>query len=441
MDQSLSVTQTQKLETSLIQFVDMLTMPTAELNEKIKEEAERNPVLEIRENTSSVESLSVKRKHDSPSPGGDEANPASFSDDEDSSDWFERTVSGKEDLKEHLMKELGCLELPQDVRECAEAVISGLDSYGFTGPDPSLLVPDRDQSVLSEAIKAVQSLEPTGVGAADWKEALMLQIREMEKDKSERRRYRDIIYKGLDYIRKGEEDRLARALGIGREDLDAMIRVIKSLTPFPGLKYSSDYTSYATPEIEITRKNGILVLRMLSPLLSVSIDSEYLSLIEEIRKKKDRDAGKFLRENMTRAENLMNLLERRKSTLEKLGILLMEKQKDFFLSGPVFLKALTMTDAAGILGLSIGTVSKLAQEKYILTDWGTYPLRFFFSTEVKSSADENVSKTAVMFRIREILEENGTKKLSDQKIAEMLEENGIHIARRTVNKYRKALGN
>ncbi len=446
MEQTLSTSTilSQRLDTSLLQFLDMITMPSQELNERIKAEAEKNPVLEIKDSTSSFEAISSRggERHTT----SDEANSSDYAED-DSSDWFEKTVSEKEDLREHLINELGCLDIDPPVRETAETIISALDMYGFTGPNPELLVPEREKPYVKDAVKVIQTLEPTGVGAKDWREALMLQIREIESNREEVSRYRDIIYRGLDYIKDGEEDKLAKALRIGREDLDEMIKVIKSLTPYPGLKYTSDYTPYVIPEIQITVKEGIVVLKMLSSgLLDAGIDNTYLELKDELKSKddrKDKEANKFLRENISSAEHLIKIIGLRKETMKKIGMMLVEKQHDFFLYGPMFLKALTMTQAAEILGVNVSTVSKLAQDKYVLTDWGTYPLRFFFSTEVKTSNSEDegeLSKTAVIYKIREIIENDTSgKKLSDQKIADLLEAEGIHVARRTVNKYRREI--
>lgn len=434
----------QRLDTSMIQMIDMITMPSAELNEKIKEEAAVNPALDVRENTSSYEALAAKGGYSRTF--SDEANSRAYSDDDDeASSWFEKTVSEKEDLKDHLVKELGCLDLTSPVRETAETIISALDPGGFTGPDPGTLVPERLKKYVPDALKAVQSLDPTGVGAKDWKEALMLQIREIEKNKEERQRYRDIIYKGLDYIKNGEEDKLARCLRIGREDLDAMIAVLKSLTPFPGLKYTSAYTPYIFPELSITVEDGVIVMHTLSGgLVDVAINEDYIELGEKLKDAegtKEKEAKRYIKRNLTSAENLMKLLSYRKTTIEKMGLLLIKKQRDFFLYGPMHLSAMTMTKAAEELGISVSTVSKLAQEKYILTPWGTLPLRFFFSTEVKSGNDDEVSKTAVIYRIKEIIEGNTTgKKLTDQKISEMLGEEGLTVARRTVNKYRREIG-
>lgn len=433
----------QRLEASIIQMIDMITMPSAELNEKIKEEAAVNPALDVRDRTSSYEELAQRVAGSQTF--SDEANSRQYSDEDDESDWFEKTVSEKEDLQEHLMKELGCLDLTPQVKETAENLISALDPSGFTGPAPETLVPGKLKEYVPEALKAVQSLDPTGVGAKDWKEALMLQIREIEKDRNERQRYRDIIYKGLEYIKNGEQDRLAKALKIGSEDLAEMIRVLKTLTPFPGLKYTSSYTPYTFPELSITVIDGRIVMKVLTGgIYNVEINDDYVELGEKLKRgkgTKEKEAEKYIRRNVSSAENLIKLLSYRRATIEKMGRLLVEKERSFFLYGPMHLCALTMTKAAEELGISVSTVSKMAQEKYILTDWGTLPLRFFFSTEVKSENEEDVSKTAVIYRIKEIIANNTSgKKLSDQKISDMLAAEGLQVARRTVNKYRSQIG-
>lgn len=442
MELSAQLKQEQRLDTSLLQVIDMITMPTMELNEKIKEEASKNPVLVVKDKEESFDDYYNHHNYSSSQPS-DEANGSFYSDGENQ-DWLEKTIGEKESLEEHLIKELGCLELKKGVRETAETIISSLDEYGFTGPDPSSLVTKKEEPYLKEALKAVQSLEPTGVGAKDWREALMLQIKEIEKDKSEVARYREIIYNGLEYIKNGEENKVCRALRIGKEDLAEMINVIKSLTPYPGLKYSSDYTHYISPELSYHVKDGKIVMTVLSKgILDVTIDDSYLELRNEIKDKKDvkdKEANKFLRENILSAEKLISLIDLRKKTIERIGKYLLSKQRDFFLYGPMFLRGLTMTETAKDLSVTVGTISKLAQEKYVLTDWGIFALRFFFSSDIKTEEGGDLAKSSVKLKIKALIDNNKSgKKLSDQKIADYLEKEGISIARRTVNKYRLEL--
>lgn len=443
MNQNLSVQQSQRqiLDTSLLQLIDIITMPTEELRERIKNEAINNPTIELKERENYIDDYSINSREATFSQ--DEAN-SSYYRDEGENNWFERTISEKENLEEHLLKQLGCLDIDKNTKEAAETIISSLDEYGFTGPDPERLLPERQKKYLSSALSAIKSLEPTGVGAEDWREALLIQIKEIEKNKDERKRYKDIIYRGLDYIKDNKLDQLARALKIGREDLDAMLSVIKTLTPFPGLKYNADYTSFVLPELSFHVVDDTLIMKLINNNLPVvKVDNSYKEMREELKKtksEKEKEASKYLSENINSAQNLISMLEMRENTLLKLGSLLCQKQKDFFFYGPLFLKPLTMTECAQELGVNVSTISKMAQKKYVETDWGNMTLRYFFSSEVKKDNGEDLSKNAVKEKIREIIENNtSSKALSDQKISDKLKEEGITLARRTVAKYRSEM--
>lgn len=425
-----------------IQALEIITLPTEELGEKIRKEAENNPVINLKEGDASYEAYSARYANHAVS--NDEANSADYGDGEDSSSWFERVVTEKESLEEHLLNELGCLELNDNIRRVAETLISSLDPHGFTGPDPSVWVPEKDKTYVEDAVKAIQQLEPTGVGAKDWKGAIMLQIREIEHDKAEIARYKDIIYKGLDYIREGRLDQLAKALKISRTDLDNMLSVIRSLTPFPGLKYSSDYTNYALPELSFKVKEGRILMKVLrGGLPEIEVDDSYREMKEALKADKSakgKEASRYLSENLSSADTLANLLKLRETTLEKIGTVLAERQADFFLYGPMFMKGLTMTETAELIGVNVSTVSKIAQAKFVDTDWGIFPLRYFFSAEIKKEDGDDLSRNSVKLMIQKLVNENTSgKALSDQKISDALAEMGIKVARRTVAKYRSEM--
>ena len=436
---SLSMSQTQRLDASQLQVLEIVTLPTEELSERIKREAEKNPVLNITEGERSYEEFSSRASSYSPR-FSDEANGREYGDD-DENDWFEKIVTERESLEEHLEKQLGCIPLSPQAKKAAEIIISSLSPHGFTGPSPEDLLPDGLKIYAKEAVDAIQTMDPTGVGAKDWRGAIMLQIKEIEKNQEEISRYRDIIYHGLDYIKENKLDALARALRIGRADLDAMLGVLRTLTPFPGLKYSSEYTHYALPELSFFVTGETVHMKVLKGNIpSVALDESYIEMRDQLKKSRreeDKSAAKYLGENISSAQSLMKMLSFRYSSLEKIGLVIGEKQHDFFLHGPMFLKGLTMTETASLMGVNVSTVSKMAAAKFVDTPWGIYPLRFFFSSEVKKEDGEDLSKNSVQLMIQKILEENSSgKPLSDQKIADALEKRGIKIARRTVAKYR-----
>ena len=199
-----------------------------------------------------------------------------------------------------------------------------------------------------------------------------------------------------------------------------------------------------TPELAIKKnEEGKLTLTLIKDALPiVEIDPSYEEMTKELKgsnKKDNKDAEKYLKSELQSSKDLINQLKIRETTLEKLGCALEVAQKDFFLYGPLFLKGLTMRQIAEEVGVHEATISRLANSKYIDTDWGVWPIRSLFSSSLQSE-DGELSKNAVKERIRQIIENNDSgKALSDQKIADILIREGIRIARRTVGKYRGEL--
>lgn len=425
----LSLRQEQKLNTQLLQTMDTIALSTEELKEKIKKEEEKNPTLIVKDRTESFDALSSS---------------GSSKDDDEKANWIERAMSEKESLSEHLLKQLGCIDLDEKTRSVAETIISSLDQNGFTGENPENLVSEKDRPYFAKALSVVQSLDPSGVGAKDWKDSLLLQIKEEGADDDELNLFKHLIYKELDNIKSGKIETIAKELKTDKEDVEAMLDLIKSLTPFPGLAYSSEYDGYIIPELSIKKKDGKLVLllnRFALPI--VEVDPSYIEMEKELKGEKTEEnkiALKYLKENISNANSLISQIAARESTLERTGTVLMEKQKDFFLYGPLYLKGLTMKEVADEVGVHEATISRVASSKYIDTDFGIFPIRYLFSAKPQKESGNDLSKNAIKETIRKIIEENkDTKALSDQKICNILSERGITIARRTVSKYRKEL--
>lgn len=427
----------------LLETMETLALSAEELKEKIKKEAESNPTLMVKDRDESFNALAEsyrertdKRESYSDSQYG--------SDDDDKATIIERISSNKESLYDHLLSELGLLSLNANVRSAAETLITALDRNGFTGENPEELLSDKERPYFDEAIKAVQSLEPEGVGAKDWKDSLMIQLRATGAKEDELKLFHKLIYSELENIKAGKIDQIAKDLRTDKEDTESMIALLKTLTPFPGMKYSSDYESYVSPEISIKKdENGKLTLSLIKDALPiVQIDPQYLELSKDLkgsRKKAEKAAEKYLKAELQASKDLINQLEIRESTLERLGLSLFERQKDFFMYGPLFLKGLTMKTVAEDVKVHEATISRLATSKYIDTDWGIWPIRSLFSSSIQSE-DGDMSKNAVKERIKQIIEANNTgKALSDQKISDMLSKEGIKVARRTVGKYRSEL--
>ena len=410
-----------KISTQLVATMETLAASNEELREKIKKEAESNPVIKVIERTPSYSEFS-DRYIASSGKRDDYSDTEPYDPDDSRHNWIEGMVSGGESLEEHLLKQLG--EIDTDDRT------------------PLMILPEKLWDRQEDALAIIQAMDPAGVGASDWRESLILQAKDKGLKGKELKIFSELVLDCLDNLRQGKTAAIAKQLRTDEEEILALSDFLKTLTPFPGREYSSEWDQYITPDISIKKEGDVLRLRINSDALpSVELDPEYTEMLSELKKDGDnKDASRFLKEKISSAESLIAQLEARTTALEKLGAMLMDKQKDFFLYGPLHLKGLTMKEAAEIIGVHEATVSRIANSKYIDTDWGIYPIRSLFSNTVESADGQNISKNAVKEMIRKIISENETgKPLSDQKISDILKERGITAARRTVSKYRKEL--
>ena len=430
-----------KISTQLVATMETLAASNEELREKIKKEAESNPVIKVIERTPSYSEFS-DRYIASSGKRDDYSDTEPYDPDDSRHNWIEGMVSGGESLEEHLLKQLGEIDTDDRTREAAEIIITALDKNGFLPASPLMILPEKLWDRQEDALTIIQAMDPAGVGASDWRESLILQAKDKGLKGKELKIFSELVLDCLDNLRQGKIAAIAKQLRTDEEEILALSDFLKTLTPFPGREYSSEWDQYITPDISIKKEGEVLRLRINSDALpSVELDPEYTEMLSELKKDGDnKDASKFLKEKISSAESLIAQLEARTTALEKLGAMLMDKQKDFFLYGPLHLKGLTMKEAAEIIGVHEATVSRIANSKYIDTDWGIYPIRSLFSNTVESADGQNISKNAVKEMIRKIISENETgKPLSDQKISDILKERGITAARRTVSKYRKEL--
>lgn len=430
-----------KISTQLVATMETLAASNEELREKIKKEAESNPVIKVIERTPSYSEFS-DRYIASSGKRDDYSDTEPYDPDDSRHNWIEGMVSGGESLEEHLLKQLGEIDTDDRTREAAEIIITALDKNGFLPASPLMILPEKLWDRQEDALAIIQAMDPAGVGASDWRESLILQAKDKGLKGKELKIFSELVLDCLDNLRQGKTAVIAKQLRTDEEEILALSDFLKTLTPFPGREYSSEWDQYITPDISIKKEGDVLRLRINSDALpSVELDPEYTEMLSELKKDGDnKDASKFLKEKISSAESLIAQLEARTTALEKLGAMLMDKQKDFFLCGPLHLKGLTMKEAAEIIGVHEATVSRIANSKYIDTDWGIYPIRSLFSNTVASADGQNISKNAVKEMIRKIISENETgKPLSDQKISDILKERGITAARRTVSKYRKEL--
>ncbi|HHT80924.1 MAG TPA: RNA polymerase factor sigma-54 [Spirochaetales bacterium] len=449
MGLSLSLSQKQQLKLSpqLLQSFELMALPLAELQQKIKAEIETNPALEIpsgreasfevfAEKTKDTERISDSYS-DSSSYGSDRSGYDTEASDR-RQNFMENALRAEETLQEHLLSQLGCEALSEQEYEVGMLLITNLDANGFHVQEPLDLLKKEQKHLLYPMLQRLHRFDPPGIGVRDWRESLMLQARIKGMEGDELASFSLLVNDNLELMRANKQAQVAKNLNIEMEELEELYSFLKTLTPYPGQGFASGPELYVIPDISIRKVDGELLLRMNSsslPDLKINSDFEAFSMEKEMPK----ETQLYIQDQLKRANSLMFQVRLRNQTLYKVGQVLAEKQKEFFLSGPQFIRPLTQKSVADQIGVHETTVSRISTAKWIDTDWGIIPIKRLFSSAVGDEG-EQVSKHAAKEILQQILEEHqGKKALSDQKLSDLLKERGISVARRTVAKYRNEL--
>lgn len=411
-----SLKQQQILSTQMIQTLALLPMTVTELNEYVQKEIESNPALEI------PDPISVQSTSD---PEASDRN----------QEAIENAAVYGESLQEHLAKQLSEVPVSDTVYEICENLIGNLDQNGFLIVSIEELFEGKTYSSedISFAVETVQGFDPYGICAKDFRESLIIQAKCSGMQLSDVQIFSDLVNNHLEEIQKGKKKETAKSLGISEEDLDSFLSILKSFTPYPGRSYSSEAEHYAVPEFSVHTKNGSIKVEMNMgnfPLLEISED--FRNLAKQASGPEAKEAAEYISESLKRARSLISQLDIRYKTMFNAATALVDFQKDYFISGPQALRTLSLKTVADTIGVHETTMSRLSQNKWVETDWGLVPMKYFFSQGV-----DDVSRNAVKDMIAEIVKDN--PKLSDQKVSDLLLEKGIKCARRTVNKYRSEM--
>ena len=437
--------QKMKLSPQMFQSIQLMALPVQDLKFRIQEEVDRNPALEIKDQKKeiSIDEVSSGRKDDydyfenSSDPGFF----STVSSDSDSKRMFiEGVLSRDESLQEHLLSQLSIQPVREEIFRAGELLIQNLDENGFYIEEPESLDKNISAETLKEAIELINRFDPQGTCTSGYKESLIVQTR-LAEDAPE---YTvQILENFLEPLEKGRFKEIAKSLKIRENNVADALDFIKTLNPFPGRQFAPENTRYVIPDLLIKVSEGELVIKLNEeeiPVLGISPSFEDLSA-EDFSG--DKSAKKFVNSSIKDARWFIQTIGLRNQTLLKTATAIAFFQKNFFLKGPRFLHPLTLKDIAEEVGVHETTISRISNSKYIQTDWGIFPLKYFFSTALArtDSAESSVSRESVKFMLKEIIETEGKNRhLSDQKLADYLKEkNGIKIARRTVAKYRKEL--
>ncbi len=479
LSQSFQQKLLQKLSPQQIQLMKLLQVPTANLEERIKEELEENPALEVGEegqedefepddfksedddyeaevSTDDYDNIDISEYV---SEGDDEVGDYKLRDDNypEIDDGKVIPVKVESSFHEMLVAQLGMLDLDERRQKIAEQIVGSIDDDGYLRREISSITDDlafRQNIVSSEAeikalIKQIQSFDPPGICAKDLKECLIIQLQRKLGEGKEVVIAMQVMEKYFEEFTKKHYEKIQRGLGLSDQQLKDVINQIIKLNPRPGGNIGSinKAESYVIPDFFIFNNNSILELTLNSKNApDLRISEGYRDMLKDYDKgtkkdKRQKEAVLFIKQKIDSAKWFIDMIKQRQQTLIGTMSSIMNYQQEFFLTGDeTTLKPMILKDIAEMTGLDISTVSRVANSKFVQTEFGTYRLKFFFSESLSTDSGEEVSTREVKKILSDLIEaEDKHKPLSDEQLTEMLQEKGYNIARRTVAKYREQL--
>jgi RNA polymerase sigma-54 factor len=369
---------------------------------------------------------------------------ASNSDEESRFEAIQNAPRPTESLSEHLIQQLGLLDLDEHQKTLVEYVIYSLDSDGrlMSPLDPQEIQKEVKFEVseenLEEAIQITQTLDPPGVGARTLEECLLLQLDALEEDQP---LARELVQKHLENLSMNRLPRIARETGATIEEVKEAVEFLRShLHPHPGSQFGDVKNQVIHPDVIVEEVEGRFEIKVEKggiPVLQIS--PVYRRLLQE--SKGDPKVREYLKKKIESAKWFIDAVLQRQSTIERIATAIVKKQAEFLRRGWRYLRPLRMQDIADEVGVHISTVSRAVSGKFIQTPQGIFDMKRFFSAGTKSDSGEMLSQQAVKQKVQAIVDREDPKHpFSDDAIVHELEKEGIHIARRTVTKYRKTQG-
>jgi RNA polymerase sigma-54 factor len=464
------LSQQQKLSPQQIQYQKLLQLNTLALEQRIKTELELNPILE-EEMELSQDDKEKDKDEDSAvdeikDPDNEEFSLEDYMNDDDhdhekvyrgsDEEQFHPLAPVRETLSEHLIEQLNMLNLDENLFRLGEEIIGNLDDAGYLKRglgeilnelelfDHINIEPDDAEKLLMR----IQIFDPLGIASRNLQECLLIQIRNM-KNADEYYRYigEKMLIEFYDDFTKRRFDVLKQKMNLTDEALKETVNLIQSLNPKPGEgNIDSAEMNQISPDFLIEKvENDFVITLNDRSMPSVTISKQYLEMFESNRKRgkkstREKETYKFLREKFESAKWFIACIQQRRDTLMRIMQAIFQRQFEFFEKGPKALTPMIYKDIAQEINMDISTISRVVNGKYVQSPQGIHELKYFFSEGLATDNGEEVSNKHIKERLKEIIDlEDKRKPFSDDKLAELLNEEGIHIARRTVAKYREQL--
>ncbi|WP_373523677.1 RNA polymerase factor sigma-54 [Aquiflexum sp.] len=469
----LSQSLSQKLSPQQIQFIKLLQVPTAELDTRVEEELEINPALEEgkeedkkdseeefednnyeEENTSEDKDVNIEDYLNDDYGGYKMQGDGNYSPDEEER---EIPISGGISLHEQLIAQMGFLKLDERQKIIGRQLIGSIENDGYIRRDLEAIINDlvfsqnieTDVDEIEEILRKIQNFDPAGIAARNLQECLVIQLERKEHpDDPTVQNAIKIVSDCFEEFTKKHYSKIQKKLDLAEEELKESVNMITRLNPKPG--GTSDglvKTQYIIPDFILTNTEGKLEISLNSrnaPELRISRSySEMFDAYEKSDKKdkKLKDTVTFVKQKLDAAKWFIDAIKQRQLTLLKTMQSILDFQGDFFYEGDeTKLKPMILKDIAERIEMDISTVSRVANSKSIQTEFGIYPLKYFFSEGIATDSGEDVSNKEVKSVLQSLVDAESKKRpLSDDKLVRMLNDRGYNIARRTVAKYREQL--
>ena len=472
LKQQQQLKQQQRLSPQQIQTIKMLELPALEIEERIKHELDENPALEEgkeypEENDADYNSENEQDSQDS----NEDISLGDYISEDDIPDYKLTEASNREErrestpfnneqsLSDYLLQQLRLIGLSEKGEKIGEYIIGNIDDDGYMRRGLTAIADDiafqsgedYSENELYEILKLIQDFDPPGVGARDLRECLILQLKKRSETEETVLATR-ILTKFFEEFTRKHFDKIQKAMDIDEEQMKAVISEIMLLNPKPGSNWDDSMTTIMnsiTPDFIVETNNGEITFALNSRgVPDLRINREYSNMLKDYTGNKAnqtsdmRDAVLFVKQKLDAAQGFIDAVRQRQETLQRTMEAIIVMQTDFFLTGDESkLHPMILKDVAKKTGYDISTISRVSNSKYVQTNFGVYPLKFFFSESTQTESGETISTRKIKQIIKEEIDtENKNKPVTDEELTTILKTKGYLIARRTVAKYREQLG-
>jgi len=447
---NINLKQSQKLvmTQSLRQSIEMLQMSAMELSELITQEFMENPMLEdvtsprdedllediINQNLSGESNENLKPEGDTPENSYD-ADTIKEYDEDGKRDYLESVVSKHESLKEHLLWQAKMTAKDEDELTIYEEIITLLDDDGFLKKEDY----DSFSGNNGEILKNIHYFDPVGCATSDIKESLIVQTRYFFPEDS---LLLDILEKHFEDLEKLDYAAISKSMELPLNEVIEKSKLLQNLNPFPGRSFSKNEIKYIIPDLEVKLMDGEIIITLNEDWIpNIRLSNQYMNLLKN--KNLTKEQQEYLNNKLQSAKILLKNIEGRRETILKVVRSIMNHQRAFLEKGPGNLKYLTHHEVAKEVNVHESTVSRVCNNKYVQTPWGTYELKYFFVSRIKGASDvhnDEQSSDLVKGLIQSLIaSEEPENPYSDEELVNILKEKGVTVARRTVAKYRDML--